>query len=526
MYVKGVQENPQINNNNHYVAAASEEEALEKASRNFNVPKSDIRLVQDEDVLDTWFSSALLPFTVFGWPDRNTNELKTFFPTDLLETGHDILFFWVARMVFMSYFFMDTLPYHTVFLHPIVRDSQGRKMSKSLGNVIDPLEVIDGISLEGLIEKIKAGNLPPSEVAKSIEEKKKEFKQGIPDCGADALRFGLLAYTVQGRNINLNILNIISYRFFCNKLWNATKFALMNLEGFVYTKDIKSLKLSLMDKWILSRLSTAISIVDEKMEKYSFGEGVNQIYSFWLDNFCDVYLEYMKPIMKSKDDEAKKAVQNVLYYCMDRGLRLMHPFMPFLTEELYQRLPHHESNRWESICIAEYPTEVFWVDTDIESRVTKLLEISKSILSVLSQFKIDKSKPRTCIHSDQNTVELVIQEKLTIQTLAKTGEIFATSTQNDPNYSKWLKNIVNASTDVLLDIKDLIDIKKEIERLQKIIKEKAEYKADLLSKMNSPQYEERVKDDIKMVNSKKLSDVTLELEKLEDSMKILANINN
>jgi len=234
----------------------------------------------------------------------------------------------------------------------------------------------------------------------------------------------------------------------------------------------------------------------------------------------------MKPIMKSKDDEAKKAVQNVLYYCMDRGLRLMHPFMPFLTEELYQRLPHHESNRWESICIAEYPTEVFWVDTDIESRVTKLLEISKSILSVLSQFKIDKSKPRTCIHSDQNTVELVIQEKLTIQTLAKTGEIFATSTQNDPNYSKWLKNIVNASTDVLLDIKDLIDIKKEIERLQKIIKEKAEYKADLLSKMNSPQYEERVKDDIKMVNSKKLSDVTLELEKLEDSMKILANINN
>jgi valyl-tRNA synthetase len=300
----------------------------------------------------------------------------------------------------------------------------------------------------------------------------------------------------------------------------------MNLEGFVYVKDIKSLKLSLMDRWILSRLSTAISIVDEKMEKYSFGEGVNQIYSFWLDNFCDVYLEYMKPVMKSKDDEAKKAVQNVLYYCMDRGLRLMHPFMPFLTEELYQRLPHHESNRWESICIAEYPTEVFWMDSDIEAKVTKLLEISKSILSVLSQFKIDKSKPRTCIHSDQNTVELVAQEKLTIQTLAKTGEIFATSTQNDPNYCKWLKNIVNASTDVLLDIKDLIDINKEIERLQKIIKEKAEYKADLLSKMNSPQYEERVKDDIKKVNSKKLSDVTLELEKLEESMKILANINN
>ena len=138
-------------------------------------------------------------------------------------------------------------------------------MSKSLGNVIDPLEVIDGISLDGLIEKIKAGNLPPQEILKSIEEKKKEFKSGIPDCGADALRFGLLAYTVQGRNINLNILNIISSRFFCNKLWNATKFALMNLEGFVYAKDIKSLKLSLMDKWILNKLSQAISIVEEVM---------------------------------------------------------------------------------------------------------------------------------------------------------------------------------------------------------------------------------------------------------------------
>ena len=163
----------------------------------------------------------------------------------------------------MSYFFMDCLPYHTVFLHPIVRDSQGRKMAKSLGNVIDPLEVIDGISLEGLIEKIKSGNLPQEEIVKSIEEKKKEFPSGIPDCGADALRFGLLAYTVQGRNINLNMLNIISYRMFCNKIWNATKLSLMKIEGFVYKKDLKSLKLSLIDKWILSRLSHSISIVDE-----------------------------------------------------------------------------------------------------------------------------------------------------------------------------------------------------------------------------------------------------------------------
>ena len=167
------------------------------------------------------------------------------------------------------------------------------------------------------------------------------------------------------------------------------------------------------------------------MEKYSFGEAANQINVFWLDNFCDVYIEMMKPIMRSSDAEAKKAVQNVLYYCMDRGLRLMHPFMPFLTEELYQRLPHPESNRSESICIAEYPTETFWVNNEIEGNVNKLLEVSHSILSVLSQFKIDRSKPRVCIYSDKITTDLFNQEKLVISTLGKTGEIFVTTIKND-----------------------------------------------------------------------------------------------
>ena len=198
------------------------------------------------------------------------------------------------------------------------------------------------------------------------------------------------------------------------------------------------------------------------MEKYSFGEAANQINVFWLDNFCDVYIEMMKPIMRSSDAEAKKAVQNVLYYCMDRGLRLMHPFMPFLTEELYQRLPHPESNRSESICIAEYPTETFWVNNEIEGNVNKLLEVSHSILSVLSQFKIDRSKPRVCIYSDKITTDLFNQEKLVISTLGKTGEIFVTTIKNDKTYEKWLSNIVNASTNVLFDIKELIDINKEV----------------------------------------------------------------
>jgi len=204
--IKGVLDNPDQSNNDHWVAAKSEEEAKQKASKKWKVDDlSKISVKQDNDVLDTWFSSGLLPFSIFGWPDKNSEELKAFFPTDLLETGHDIIFFWVARMIFMSYFFMDDIPFHTVYLHPIVRDKEGRKMSKSLGNVIDPLQVIRGASLKELIQALKEGNLAKNELERSIKEKSKEYPDGLPECGADSLRLGLMSYLIQGRNINLDV---------------------------------------------------------------------------------------------------------------------------------------------------------------------------------------------------------------------------------------------------------------------------------------------------------------------------------
>jgi valyl-tRNA synthetase len=217
----------------NWVVARSEADAMKLAQEKFpHIPKEKMVLKQDPDVLDTWFSAGLFPFSVFGWPDQ-TDDLKAFYPTCLLETGQDILFFWVARMVMMGTKLTGQLPFKQVFLHSIVRDAHGRKMSKSLGNVIDPIDMIEGISLDALAVKLLDGNLDPKEVETAKKGQKEDFPDGIPECGTDAMRFALCAYLGQGRDINLDIKRVAAYRNFCNKLWNATKFAMMNLgEGF------------------------------------------------------------------------------------------------------------------------------------------------------------------------------------------------------------------------------------------------------------------------------------------------------
>lgn len=224
------------NEDERWVSGRTEAEARKKASVKFNIPEAQIKLRQDDDVLDTWFSSALFPFSIFGWPEE-TEELKAFYPGTLLETGHDILFFWVARMVFFGQKLLGKLPFKEVYLHAMVRDAHGRKMSKSLGNVIDPMDVIRGCGLEELHKQLTESNLDPRELKKAIEGQKSDYPQGIPECGTDALRFALCAYTSQGRDINLDILRVQGYRFFCNKLWNATKFALIYLGDFKWQGD-------------------------------------------------------------------------------------------------------------------------------------------------------------------------------------------------------------------------------------------------------------------------------------------------
>lgn len=352
---------PNSQEEDFWIVARDLEEAFVKAESKFNVPRSSFELCQDEDVLDTWFSSGLFPFSVFGWPDKTT-DLDLFYPTSLLETGHDILFFWVARMVFFGQTLLGKLPFKEVFLHPMVRDAHGRKMSKSLGNVIDPMDVISGISLEGLHLQLVDSNLDPAEIEKAKTGQKQDYPNGIPECGTDAMRFALCAYMTQARDINLDIKRVQGYRFFCNKLWNATKFALMYFEAGEKYQVLEELSgnESKVDSWILSRLSRTIDVCNKSFQNYEFAIATQASYSFWLYDLCDNYLECLKPIFLSDNESEKSIARRVLYTCLDLGLRLLSPFMPFITEELFQRLPR-SNEEIPSICVAPFPGKSFLI---------------------------------------------------------------------------------------------------------------------------------------------------------------------
>jgi valyl-tRNA synthetase len=335
-------------NKDRWVVGRNEEEAKQKACVILKCKPNEVNLMQDEDVLDTWFSSGLFPFSTMGWPD-NTPDLKGFFPNSLLETGFDILFFWVARMVMMSLELTDQLPFTDVYLHAMVRDKDGRKMSKSLGNVIDPLEVIHGCPMKTLHARLDEGNLAAKEVARAKNDFTNAFGEtdGIPKCGADALRIGLLAYTVQGRDINLDIKRVVGYRSFCNKLWQSCRFLIGCFGDYLPDASSKNnllLKPFPRDVFILSKLNEAVIEVTRCFEEYEFGKAVQALDVFFRGKLCDVYLELVKPSVYCRDDNeeanhARNQSRAVLWTCLDTFLRLLHPMCPFVTEELWQRLP-------------------------------------------------------------------------------------------------------------------------------------------------------------------------------------------
>uniref|UniRef100_A0A8C3PBU8 Valine--tRNA ligase, mitochondrial n=1 Tax=Chrysemys picta bellii TaxID=8478 RepID=A0A8C3PBU8_CHRPI len=316
----------------------------------------------DADVLDTWFSSALFPFAALGWP-RKVGDLQEFYPNSLLETGSDLLFFWVARMVMLGEQLTGELPFSQVFLHSLVRDAHGRKMSKSLGNVVDPLDVIHGASLQDLQGRLRDGNLDPQEVAIAMEGQRRDFPQGIPECGTDALRFALCSHRVQGDDINLDVATVLSSRHFCNKVWNAVRFTLGALgEGFAPQTPEEVMGCfrggedSPMDRWILSRLYHTAADCGQRFGEYELHLVTSTVHHFWLHNFCDVYLESVKPVLQSRDQSRILQTRQTLLSCADLGLRLLSPFMPYLTEELWQRLPKPDADSAPSICVAGYPS--------------------------------------------------------------------------------------------------------------------------------------------------------------------------
>lgn len=382
-----------------WVVALDEAAALKKAQQQF--PGENITLSQDEDVLDTWFSSGLFPISVFGWPETSP-DLERFFPGALLETGKDILFFWVARMVMMSLCLTDKVPFEQVYLHSMVRDAHGQKMSKSLGNALDPLDAIDGISLAALHAKLEAGNLEPRDLAKAKAAQQADFPDGIEACGTDALRFALVSYTTQGGDINLNIKEVVAKRHWCNKLWNAIKFALLNLgDNFVPSTSHVATGRLFADKWILSRLATAIGSMDAQLSDYDFGSATQTVYCFWKDDLCDVFIELSKGVLshaESADAAVLQDTRDTLWLCLDYGLRLLHPFMPFVTEELWQRLPqeggsHSGGGAARSIMVAPYPHPSFaairdWLNPEVEQRMAAAQQTVTRLLGLKADANI------------------------------------------------------------------------------------------------------------------------------------------
>lgn len=406
-----------------WVAGRSEGEALEKARAKFP-GNQNISVVQDEDVLDTWFSSGLWPLTTLNWPDTENADFKRFYPQNILETGSDILFFWVARMVMLGKYLTGKLPFNQILLHAMVRDAYGRKMSKSLGNVIDPVDVIEGCSLEALQAQLDGGNLDSAEVALAKAGQKRDFPHGIPECGTDALRFALCSYVAQGRDINLNITRVEGYRRFCNKLWNALKFALMKL-GDDYrgssNLDFEAVAREGLpvDKWMLAKVARASEAANRNFASFNLMNVTAAVHQMWLYELCDVYIEAVKPVLATHHTS-----RDVLYYALEQGLKMLHPMMPFITEELYHRLPRADTS-CESICIASYPElEAASLPAKIvegEKEFDDIYELIKALRSTVMDRKLPPKTTKLALlpHSAALLAQLEIN-LAALQALART----------------------------------------------------------------------------------------------------------
>ncbi|TRY60213.1 hypothetical protein DNTS_026363 [Danionella cerebrum] len=374
-------------------------EARERAALKFGVNPEAITLTQDTDVLDTWFSSGLFPFAMLGWPQQ-TEDLNQFYPNSILETGSDLIFFWVARMVMLGKELTGQLPFKKVVLfHSLVRDKHGRKMSKSLGNVIDPLDISGGVSLEKLQEKVMEGNLDAREQVLALEAQRKDFPKGIPECGTDALRFALCSYKAQGDDISLSVPNVLSCRHFCNKMWQTVRFTLRALSDAKFPTPLaETHPLSGMDRWICSRLYSTVQQCERGFQSYELHTVTSALHIFWLHNLCDIYLESIKALLKSKDTRERQVAVSVLYHCVSVSLTLLSPFMPFLTEELWQRLlPYSGSDRTvSSVCEEPYPKSSrleHWYFPKEEEDFSLAQEVVRVTRLLKAQFQMTKAKP-------------------------------------------------------------------------------------------------------------------------------------
>ncbi len=431
------------------------------------------RYLQEEDVLDTWFSSGLWPFATLGWPD-DTKDLRAFYPGAVLETGFDILFFWVARMMMFGCHFMGEAPFAQVFLHAMVRDAHGRKMSKSLGNAIDPLDVIHGITKEELLDKTKTYPVPEQQLPKVLKGIGDEYPDGIPASGADGLRFSLAALSGQGRDVKLSIPRVAGYRAFLNKVWNGTRFALMGM-GAEEPPPLAACRarLSLADRWILSRLQAATERVATGIEGYRFDEAANGVYQFFWNEFCDWYIELAKDaLMPDASQETRQTTRAVLVHVLDTSMRMLHPICPFQSEEIWQRLPGR-ATRWGNgvpfCAVAPFPEpDRSLVDPEAETELDRVIRAVGRLRNLRQESGLPQRQrvPAVILAEDAAVRASLTGLAGEVQRLAQLSELQVTE---PGGYEVPTQAAVHAEPDlqVVLPLEGLIDLDAERERVEK-----------------------------------------------------------
>jgi len=482
-----------------------------------------IVLKQDEDVLDTWFSSALWPFSTLGWPQQ-TQRLKDFYPGNVLVTGFDIIFFWVARMIMMGIKFTGEVPFHEVYIHGLVRDSHGQKMSKSKGNVLDPLDLIEGIDLETLVAKRNTGLMQPQMAPKIEKATRKEFPDGIPAFGADALRFTFAAMASTGRDINFDLQRVEGYRNFCNKIWNAANYVKMNCDNQDCGQTNKDKQLSIADNWIISRFQTTVDTVRQAFANYRMDLAAQAIYEFTWNEYCDWYLELSKAVLYDENaaDTLVRGTRHTLVNVLESLLRLAHPIIPFITEEIWQDLRGLSSlekiDSIKSIMLAPYPVaNRNLISAQAENEMQWVQSFILGVRKIRGEYNISPGKPLPVLlqNGSDSDEALLHKHQSSLSKLCNTDSIvWLKANQVAPHSSTALVGEMR----VLIPMAGLIDKQAEIDRLNKLLSKETKELERLASKLNNEEFISKAPEKVIAVERDKAKRSETSIEQLKQQL--------
>jgi valyl-tRNA synthetase len=483
-----------------------------------------VSLRQDEDVLDTWFSSALWPFSTLGWPEA-TSELERYYPTSVLVTGFDIIFFWVARMIMMGLKFMDDVPFREVYIHGLIRDHDGQKMSKSKGNVLDPLDLIDGVDLDTLVAKRTTGLMQPHLRQRIEKATRRQFPDGIPAFGTDALRFTFAALATTGRDIRFDLGRVEGYRNFCNKLWNASRYVIMNTEGEDCGSD-GGTEFSLADRWIRSRLARTIRTTLESFDAYRLDLAARALYEFTWNEFCDWYLELSKPILQGDDSTPaqRRGTRRTLVEVLETLLRLMHPVMPFITEEIWQRVAPLAGTSGKTISATAYPApDACEVDESAETELEWVRDFVLGVRQIRGEMKIPPGRDLPVILQNPSARDraLLGRHDHFLTRLARLGKI---RLLDDSEQAPPSATALFGDATILVPMAGLIDVAKEISRLTR---QREKLGADLEKsdrKLGNSSFVANAPDDVVAKEKARAEELRTAIAKIEEQLDTMADL--